>query len=251
VICQPWITEADLAACDCDATGLAPSRLADLMMAASETLYMLSGSVYSGPCTRVLRPCHALGQGGGPLGQSHQMPALIGGQWWNLGGCGCGSWDMCTCRLAGSILLPVDHPISATVRIDGAVVTDFRLEGRSLWRRSWPCCQDLSLPDTQPGTWSVTVVHGLDPPVSGKLAASALAAELVRACQASKSCRLPLGISSAVRQGVTIDASEFAELVSDGHLGLAEVDVFLAAVNPGGLRRRARFVSPDVPASLG
>jgi hypothetical protein len=50
---------------------------------------------------------------------------------------------------------------------------------------------------------------------------------------------------------VAIDASQFAALVGAGRLGIAEIDAFLAAVNPAGLRRRAWFASPDVPATLG
>ena len=246
MICEPWTTEAEVAACNCEPGAVSPERLAGLIDSATETLYLLSGSQFSGTCVTKLRPCSATG--GGPV----TTPALIDGEWWNLGGCGCSTWNSCTCGRAQPLLLPYDYPTAATVLIDGAEVTDFRLDGRTLWRAAgWPCCQNLALPDTEPGTWSVTVTHGLPAPASGRAAAAALTAELVRACTADKTCRLPLGASTVVRQGVTIDSAEFAAMLRVGAVGIAEIDLFLAATNPHGLRQRARFVSPDVPATAG
>lgn len=251
MICEPWTTETEVAACNCDAGAVTPERLSDLIDSATEVLYLLSGSQFTGTCVTTLRPCHSVGSW--PTGlPASGVPALIDGEWWNLGGCGCSTWNSCTCGRVQPLLLPFDYPTAATVKIDGAEVTDFRLDGRTLWRQAgWPCCQNLALPDTEPGTWSVTVTHGLPVPASGRAAAAALTAEFVRACTADKSCRLPLGASSVVRQGVTIDSAQFADMLRVGAVGIAEVDLFLAATNPHGLRRRGRFASPDVPATLG
>ena len=235
MICEPWITEPDLVACNCDATAVDPDRLNDLMWSASELMFLLSGQVYAGVCTETLRP---------DLGCEHQ-PLELGAGVWD------GVWDEVTmppasCAAQG-FLLPVDYPISATVKMDGATVTDFRLDGRTLWREAgWPCHQNLAAADTEHGTWSVTVTHGISPPTSGRMAAAALCAELVRACVGDKGCRLPFGTVSQVRAGTSLDFAEFAALVRSGAVGIAEVDLFLGAVNPSGLRRRGRFVAPGL-----
>ena len=233
MICSPWVTEADVAACNCDTTVIDPARLDDLMASASEICYLLSGSQFSGVCVDTIRPpAHKQN------GYGYTYGALFGFAWASY-------YEDAWCGPTG-LLLPFDHPISATVKIDGATVTDFRLDGRILWRETgWPTIQKMGLGDIEPGTWSVTVTHGLTPPVSGVQAAAALTAEMVRACVGDKSCRLPMGTVSVVRQGVSIDTAEFAAMIRAGAVGVAEVDLFLAAVNPNGLRRRGRIYSPD------
>ena len=240
MICAPWVIEADVAACNCDTTAIDPARLDDLMMSASEICYLLSGSQFSGICVDTIRPPdHRQDR------YTDRYSAVFGGNY-NVG-YGWGSYyETPWCGPQG-LLLPFDHPISATVRIDGATVTDYRLDGRILWREAgWPTTQRMGLPDTEPGTWAVTVTHGQTPPVSGVAAAAALTAEMVRACVGDKSCRLPLGAVSVVRQGVSIDVAEFAAMIRAGAVGVAEVDMFLAAANPAGLRRRGRMLNPDL-----
>ncbi|MDQ5841324.1 MAG: hypothetical protein M3537_09330 [Chloroflexota bacterium] len=245
MLCDPWITAEDLVGCDCDTAALDEGKLEGFIDAASEVLYLMSGAQFSGTCTETLRPCWS--------GSTWSLPrpAVINGTWYNLG-CGCGSADSCSCGAASSLMLPFDHPTAVTeVKIDGAAFTAFRLHGRRLYRAgSWPCCNDLSQEDTESGTWSVTVEYGLAPPASGRLAARALVTELVRACNGDV-CRLPAGATNVVRQGVSIDIEQFSTALLEDQTGLTEVDLFLRAVNPKGLRRRGRFWSPDVPAALG
>lgn len=253
MLCAPWVVEDDLIGCNCDATGLDPGLLGEIINAASEILHLMSGSIYSGPCSETLRPCRAHATVGGPWSYP-TWPVLIEGDWMNIG-CGCARADTCSCGKANGLYLPFDHPTSAIVKIDGAVFTAHRLQGRNLYRadgRSWPCCNDLSQADTAAGTWSVAVTHGLTPPAMGRVAARALVVELVRECN-GQDCKLPRGTTSFVRQGVSgqtgLTQSAFGQQILQS--GIYEVDLFLASFNPAGLRRRGRFWSPDVPASVG
>lgn len=61
-------------------------------------------------------------------------------------------------------------------------------------------------------------------------------------------CRLPAGITGITRQGVTFDfTSEGKGLFPDGITGIAEVDHFITAWNPYGLKQRTMVTSPDAP----
>ena len=91
MICTPWITSADLAACDC------PDASADVVdtsiEAASEIMYALTGRQYPGVCTETLRPCGTTA--GEPVGWPYPYyPVRTGGVWVNTGPCGC---NMRTC----------------------------------------------------------------------------------------------------------------------------------------------------------
>ena len=108
----------------------------------------------------------------------------------------------------------------------------------------WPSCQVLDLNDTEPGTFSVTYKSGIAPPLAGKQAAAALACELLPGAD----CKLPSGAVRIVRQGLTIDRLQpLAQMLISGATGIPLIDVFIAAYNPSGLRRRPAIWSPDGP----
>lgn len=184
-----------------------------------------------------------LGSGGG---SDWMIPFIVDGVWRD---CGCGGG--CNCSPACSIRLNGPVAEVTQVKVDGAVLTPsaYQLVGTTLARTDggpcWPSCQDPSVPDTQAGTFSVTYKPGRALPPAGKYAAGLLAGELAKACNGG-SCSLPGQLSSLTRQGVQVEMIPPSEVLTAGQTGIHEVDLFIQAVNPKGLRQRSRVFSPDV-----
>ena len=109
---------------------------------------------------------------------------------------------------------------------------------------TFPRSQDINLPDTEEGTWSVTYTHGTPVPRDGEFAAGFLANELAKAC-AGLQCSLPRRVQSIARQGVTIQIVDNPDFLRDGLVGLTEVDQFIVSVNPHGLHSSSRSYNPD------
>ena len=117
----------------------------------------------------------------------------------------------------------------------------------------WPNCQTLDLPDTEPGTFSITYVHGADVPVAGQEAAIQLACEIYKACN-GQACKLPAGTVRTNRQGIVVEKTAFTmwgfEYGKRGRLsrgwqtGMALVDLFLNAYNTAGIQRVPVIWSP-------
>lgn len=266
--CAPWINGDDVARYDPSlGVGTATWELDDVAAVASGLMYEISGRQFPGVCQKTVRPCRrACSCWGGPafgLGPFYWTSSAVSGYgygwgWWNEdgeGGCGCGTESYI--RLSG---YPVREILA--VKIDGNVLdpSEYRLdERRFLIRladlttspptgRVWPACQDLSLPDTQPGTCSVEYTYGIDAPPIGRWAAAQLAAELWKAFPGNQGeCRLPSRVTRVARAGVTMERLlPTADLLRSGGTGLQFVDSFIAQVNPRKLRRRAAVFTPDV-----
>jgi hypothetical protein len=220
---------------------------------ATEVLWRATGRRF-GLCEITVRPCMTpcvqAGMpayptpGGGPF-----SPVMRDGYWLNIacGSCGgdCHCGTLCEIALPG----PVDQIVS--VRLDGVVldpsqylVTDHRMLVRT-GADCWPTCQDLTLPDTEAGTWSVTYLQGIPVPPGGRAAAAALACELGKACAGVSGCRLPKRVQSITREGVTMAFLDPMDFMSDGLTGLYEADLWIRSVNPRGLAQGARVYSPD------
>lgn len=228
-VCSPWATEADLPAGHAADPGGAIT-VADCLLAASDLLFHLTRRRWPGECSETVRPV----------------------------GCGCRSRRRCACSPPHEIALP-RVPVTGVseVRLDGAVVDperyrvdDFRslvlvggFEGEP---RRWPCCQDLSLPDSEVGTFAVDFTFGTPPPVGGRIAAASLGLQLALAMTpaAAGTCRLPQRVQTITRQGVTMALLDPMTLVEEGRTGLAEVDTWVASVNLGDRRRRATVIDP-------
>lgn len=264
--CQSWISGGEVA--DFDTTlgiGSDTWRLDDVAFVASQLLFELSGRQFQGNCQRTVRPCRntcgcwgqdtALGLGTWYWAASTWPGGGFG--WTNESGDTCGCGNESYIRLAG---YPVRQILQ--VKIDGDVLdpATYRLdERRNLIRladltnpavpidRFWPACQDLSLPDTEPGTYSVTYLWGAETPTLGKLAAAQLAAELWKAQPGNQGeCRLPSRVTRIVRQGIEMTKIvSTADLLREGMTGLQMVDAFLAQVNPQKARMRSVAWSPD------
>lgn len=254
MICQPWATIEDLDAC-CQSTATDEQKTAAIQ-AASELLYALSGRQFSGSCSETVRPCSggAAFPGFSWARWSYpSYPVLSGGTWLNIGpACGCHiAWD-CACSGIPQVNLGrSDVTEILAVNIDGVTLSaaNYRLDhGRWLVRTDgsqWPCCQNLSKDIGETGTWYIELLHGVAPPQAGVNAVTKLGCELAKACVGAD-CDLPERVTTVVRQGVSMLLLDPQTFLSDGRTGLYEVDLFLAAVNPHGLARRASAWSPEV-----
>ncbi len=248
--CSPWITGDDVA--DCCSVETTDTVIFDLVAGqASDLLFEISGRLYAGECgPRTVRPeCDSCYCGYQVLSRGYVI-----GPWdygYPLQLC-----DSCLVACEPSLVKLAGVPVReiTEVKIGGDVVdpSEYRLFNERYLQRlnsvRWPWAQNLTLPDTEANTFSVTYTYGADPPALGIAAAASIACELYKACTAGAGeCRLPTGVTRIVRQGVTIDRLAFTSWgFREGRwaTGLPLVDAFLATVNPSGLQRRPTFWAP-------
>lgn len=250
--CTTWPTKWP-----CDISCESPSATGTAAAFATEVVWALSGRQF-GTCDVTFRPCRrscmeapwlgAWTEWPGSTGWPH--PALVGGQWFNLicGGCA----GDCSCSSISEVLMPspVDHIVE--IKVDGSILVtgSYRLDNNRLLVRTdgqdWPSCNDLSLNDTEPDTWSVTAAFGRSVPESGSWAVGELACELMKAMR-GEDCRLPHNVTQLVRQGVMLNYADPVELFTMGRTGLYLADMFIAAFNRNHLTGRARVYDVDGP----
>lgn len=211
---------------------------------ASSTLYRLTGYRVGG-CPVKVRPRPQKGFCAIPYdwGSAYTFtPVNLNGNWTNL-----------TCPPCGDprlVNLPAPVGEISEVKVDGAVVppTDYRIvDGHYLaWVGAgdppWPAEQDYVIPDTQPGTFSVTYLNSYPVDSLGAYAAGLLTMEFAKACSGNATkCKLPSTVISIVRQGVSYDLSPGA--FPDGKSGIREVDAYIEMWNPKG-RRPGQVIVP-------
>ena len=236
--CAAWEPDPCVVFPDCAApvSGLA-------LDAATELLWARTGRRF-GVCEVTLRPCRAgctddawwAGRSGTGGGWGWPMPALVGGRWYNLG-CGACGGDSCSCTVLHQVALPAPVAAILEVKIDGAVldeaayrVDDWRLLVR-LDGQTWPACQDLTLPDTEAGTWSVTAAYGEAVPALGRLAVGALARAYAAGMCGCTGCKqLAVTVAEITRQGVR--KKLFSADTPTGQTGVRQADDFIATFNP-------------------
>lgn len=250
VLCSSWANYLDVPQSMRDRLpDLTQDDWQDLLMRASELLWMLSGRRWmGGGCTEtaVLRS-HPPTQGRGewPYDRS-----------WGFCACWSDRWvtdfldigyrhNRTTLGLV-AVRLPRD-PVTniVSVTIDGAAFTDYEM-----LRNGWLERTDGKTWDVCSGLTSVTYQFGEPPPPGGKQATIDLAFELGLERVGDDKCRLPTNVITTTRQGVTITrmaASEFQALL---RTGIPSVDRWLAAANPGSRPARARVWSPDIPSTV-
>ena len=285
--CQPWASaQAVWDCCGQPMTTIGegsdqeecPVDMSQFALEASQVLYELSGRQFSGACEKTVRPCgnitcnfQVLSRGyivwggyGNWWWDPYWTPYWDDGWWWNgSNACGCRPLDRV--ELSGYPVREITE-----VKIDGAVVdpSTYRLDERrylarvpdpldpDTWLR-WPACQNMGLPDTESGTFSVTYRYGQDPPPLGIHAVAQLGCELYKAC-AGQECALPTGTTRVNRQGITIEKLAFATWgytpsrvartrPSGWNTGMPVVDAFLNTYNSAGLKRRPVFWAPGRP----
>lgn len=226
---------------------LDPSVQERSLALASSTLHRLTGYRVGG-CPVTVRPCkrsctdfnysasYLNMQGYGGSGFNPHIAES--GAWVNS----CGCHTDCACESVCEIALPGPVGEVQQVKLDGVVLDPFqyRVDGNSVvWvdqamECPWPACQDMTLPDSEEGTFSITYLNSFPVDALGAYAVGILAMEYAKACTSGK-CKLPTGVTSIVRQGVSYDIASGA--FPNGLTGLREVDAFIAIWNPGRLRQ--------------
>jgi hypothetical protein len=241
-----WTTADDVAACCSVEVGSDTSVFDSAVDEASQLLFALSARQFLGLAQKIVRPPCRNGCGCGQvLSRGHVVESgwpLWGWYWHREGAC----WP-------SQVALP-GYPLReiTEVKIDGVAIdpAGYRLDDRRYLTRLnnliWPRCQNLTLPDTEDGTWSVTYTYGQEPPLIGQAAARQLACELYKACN-EQECALPAGTTRVVRQGVVIERLAFTAWGLQDRIwrtGLTLVDAFLNAHNPHRLMSRPAIWSP-------
>lgn len=247
---------------------------------AAELLFYLTGRRFGPSCPIMVRPCRKscadtysrfLYQGQRYQTTGPFIPYMRDGLMYNASLCGCGSQCHCGPELC-EVFLPGPVYDIVAVDIGGNVVDPLTygiLDGRYLVRTSnapvvpdnpdtpdvdesvgacWPSCQDMSLPPGSANTFTVTYRTGLPLTDMGKAALSELTAHYIRGC-AGCGCGVQnlKNLSRLSRQGVDLEFQDASEVLADGRTGLPIVDQFIHAVNPEGLPRAMRVLSPDAP----
>ena len=245
--CNQWTTNDEIAICCSAEVGSDLDLYEEVNTAASRVLWELSGRRFPGVCEKTVRPlCDDCYCGYQVLSRGHLV--VPPGSFSSL----CNS---CLVACSPSRVLLSGAPVREIleVKIDGAVLaaSEYRLDAwRYLTRKNnarWPSTQNLTLDDTEDGTWSVTYSYGENPPEIGQLAARELACELYKSCQGDLECSLPAGISRIQRQGIVIERSPFIAWGRQQGIwrtGLPMVDLFLNAYNPAGIKRRPVIMTP-------
>jgi hypothetical protein len=225
---------------------------------ASATLRRLTGYRVGG-CPITVRPCKPSCVGDaftftGYLSPTGLYPINWGGTWMNV----CGHTGDCACTQLCQIALPPPVGRLDKVMLDGAEVTDdFRIDDGNLLTYIGggdcpiPACQDMTLPDTEEGTFSVTYLNSYQVDEMGAYAAGVLALEFAKACVPGHKCRLPSNVVSITRQGVSmeLDPGTFP----NGTTGIREVDAYIGLWNPKGLIQGATVWYPkrNAPRHVG
>ena len=261
---ESWVTEQEIRPL-LEKTFPAAINLAQVATASSEILFKLSGRQFTKGGAQTVRPTMVYRD----FGYMPWYMASFGGwgtawstfpfnpQWPD------GLWYDCPSQAELTFPGPVRRIIQ--VKVDGAVLTsgkDYVLfNGRRLVRQAssaapltdaavWPFLQWLDLPDTEQNTWSVTYEFGKPVPASGYLAAVEMAVQIAKAVAnpTDPTIRLPARVTSVASQGVSAVVQDPLNFIERGLTGIPVVDLFIMSVNPYGLRRRSRVITPDTIA---
>ncbi len=227
---------------------------------AVQILWALSGRQY-GSCPVTIRPCGpscgvfsgymtfpVLAGGGLGAGTPWMIPWIDNGVWRN-----CGCTGGCSCRARCEV--PLLGPVAAIdeVKIDGVVIapTAYRVDvyrGIPILVRTdgqcWPECQDMDADVDDVGSFTITYQRGVAVPKSGQIAAGKLAGEFAKAC-AGQDCALPQQLASLTRNGVQVEVVDPSTFLDNGLTGIADVDLWIRAVNPARKAQRSRVYSSD------
>lgn len=145
-------------------------------------------------------------------------------------------------KIDGEVIPPVEYEVR-----DFKTLVRLRPSGSAIptARWGWPTSQIMDLPDTEPGTFSVTYMYGNPPPAGGMLAAEKLA-EVVLLPKLGDTSHYPKRVTNIQRQGVSAMVTDVLDLVMKGGTGIYEVELFLTTYNPNKLQRQAAVWSPDL-----
>ena len=260
----PWIAGSDIQSIPPPSgVTISDDLAAEFASIASELLYIASGRQFTGVTGPVtVRPL--------------SRPVDIDTRGFRFGGFGSydGSWGVCMagmsadgisshygCSNPPEIELGAYPIIGSTivVLIDGVTIPtdEYELEDFHILKRmrvsasasptdryGWPTCAIMDLPDTEPGTFSVTYSYGVAPPVTGVRAAKRLGYELALH-ELGKSTIFAQRTKSVTRQGVSVEKNDPIDLIMVGRTGIVMVDLFVKGFNPSGSTSPTIVWSPD------
>lgn len=95
------------------------------------------------------------------------------------------------------------------------------------------------------GTWSISYVAGVNPPVGGQMAAALFACQIALNLCGSEGCVLPQRLKEITREGVSMAFADPLTFLDRGEVGIYEVDLWIKSVNPNRLQRRASVYRAD------
>lgn len=238
------VWEADPACLGTAWTNLAEDVQERSLMLATSSLQMLTYNRV-GTCPVTIRPCpeRRCGCAPGWIGATADAgsgPAFFphmeaDGLWYN-------SCCSTPCAPVAEVDIPGPVGFISELLVDGVPVPlddgNWRLDDGHLlvWQGEGispiPGVQDLNLPDTAPGTWSVTYSKSYPVDDHAKMAVAFLAVEFAKACTPKSKCDLPRGVTSVVRNGVSFTIQ--AGLFPNGLTGIDIVDAFILKWAPAG-----------------
>jgi len=233
-----------------DAVGQA--RLLTATQSATELLYALSGRQFPGLIPALARPTARPAQVTDSMWRNNMVRLGFGfsNSWGTCVGCGySGCSGPYMIGLGRSPLVSIEE-----ITIDGDILDpmEYRIDDAKWLVRQdcsgWPTCQNLAAELGESSTFGVSFTFGQEPPQIGKDACILLASELYKAGTPSlaAACALPRRVTSINRQGVSIAVLDSMQYVKDGFTGIASIDMFIAAYNPGHSVRRPMVFSPDL-----
>lgn len=189
--CDDWTSiaaiEADPRYCAPEGSGEPEEDLSEYVLRATEAMWVITGRRF-GVCTTTARPRRR--------------------------GCVSGCSPVRCCCDDGILL---HQPMESVdlVMIDGVEFLDYQVRnGRTIHRtdgEAWPPAQDLTLPDTDVDTFSVTYTYGIAPPALVLRATRELAVQFWMLDNDIAGCSLPYGTKTITRQGMTIDIERALE----------------------------------------
>lgn len=180
--------------------------------------------------------------GGAPF-----APTIVAGEWLNVW-CGFGDdLDECGCGQRFALELPGGIAKVESISIDGVELPAsayYVLDSTTLVRKDgepWPMRQDWQATAGE-GVFQISYWQGSVPDALDYMAVGILANEFLKAIRNEKGCRLPSGVRSISRQGVSFDVE--VDIFERGLTGIREVDMVTARRNPNRLRTPPRVLAP-------
>ncbi len=273
--CEVWPLDTDAGCWDVPAD-TPQSTITTWNRVATEYLWAVTGRRLGPSCRVTIRPCNKScfdgwglsrflnqGQFNGLKSTGGWIPYLgADGEFRNASLCGCDRECHCGPEVCEIDLQGPVYDVT-NVRIDGLDVPDTEyavVDGRWLRRinslasgtetnRCWPTCQDMTLPDVNPNTFSVTYRAGLGLSGMATMAVTELTAHFIRGCNGGCGCGTGTrqNLQRLQRQGVELEFADPQQLFDDGRTGIELVDFFIRANNPYGLASQMRVLSPDAP----
>lgn len=218
------VWEPDPACLTDDWAAMEPEEQERSLMLATSSLQMLT-YYRVGACPITIRPCPE-----DPRCRCGWNPHIgSDGLWRN--DCAHGT----TCEPLSELNIPGPVGYIESLMIDGEPVDlwngDWRLDDGHLlvWQGAGlsplPETQNLNLPDTAVGTWSITYSKSYPVLADARLAVAYLAMEFAKACRPKGKCALPRGVTNVVRNGVSFSIE--AGLFPGGLTGIDLVDRFI------------------------